>query len=38
MARKAVAASEAVSGLGVGAALARRNVALDTDRLTTLRG
>ena len=34
----AVAASEVVVGLGLVVAMARRNVALDTDRLTTLRG
>jgi NADH:ubiquinone oxidoreductase subunit K len=34
----AVAASEVVVGLGLIVAMARRNVALDTDRLTTLRG
>jgi NADH-quinone oxidoreductase subunit K len=34
----AVAASEVVVGLGLIVAMARRRVALDTDRLTTLRG
>jgi NADH-quinone oxidoreductase subunit K len=34
----AVAASEVVVGLGLIVAMARRNLALDTDRLTTLRG
>jgi NADH-quinone oxidoreductase subunit K len=34
----AVAASEVVVGLGLVVAMARRNIALDTDRLTTLRG
>ena len=34
----AVAASEVVVGLGLIVALARRNVALDVDKLTTLRG
>ena len=34
----AVAASEVVVGLGLIVALARRNVDLDVDRLSTLRG
>ncbi len=34
----AVAASEVVVGLGLVVAMARRSVALDTDRLTSLRG
>ena len=34
----AVAASEVVVGLGLIVAMARRNLALDVDRLTTLRG
>ncbi len=34
----AVAASEVVVGLGLIVALARRKVALDVDKLTTLRG
>jgi NADH-quinone oxidoreductase subunit K len=34
----AVAASEVVVGLGLIVAMARRRVALDVDRLTTLRG
>ena len=34
----AVAASEVVVGLGLIVAMARRKLALDTDRLTTLRG
>ena len=34
----AVAASEVVVGLGLIVAMARRHVALDVDRLTTLRG
>ena len=34
----AVAASEVVVGLGLIVAMARRNVDLDVDRLTTLRG
>jgi NADH-quinone oxidoreductase subunit K len=34
----AVAASEVVVGLGVIVAMARRKVALDVDRFTTLRG
>jgi NADH-quinone oxidoreductase subunit K len=34
----AVAASEVVVGLGLIVALARRNVALDVDKLSTLRG
>jgi NADH-quinone oxidoreductase subunit K len=34
----AVAASEVVVGLGLIVALARRNVELDVDKLTTLRG
>jgi NADH-quinone oxidoreductase subunit K len=34
----AVAASEVVVGLGLIVAMARRHLALDVDRLTTLRG
>jgi NADH-quinone oxidoreductase subunit K len=34
----AVAASEVVVGLGLVVAMSRRHIALDTDRLTTLRG
>jgi NADH-quinone oxidoreductase subunit K len=34
----AVAASEVVVGLGLIVAMARRNLALDVDELTTLRG
>jgi NADH-quinone oxidoreductase subunit K len=34
----AVAASEVVVGLGLIVAMARRNLALDVDRLTSLRG
>jgi NADH-quinone oxidoreductase subunit K len=34
----AVAASEVVVGLGLVVAMSRRKIALDTDRLTTLRG
>jgi NADH-quinone oxidoreductase subunit K len=34
----AVAASEVVVGLGLIVAMARRNLALDVDRLTLLRG
>ena len=34
----AVAASEVVVGLGLIVAMARKNVALDVDKLTTLRG
>jgi len=34
----AVAASEVVVGLGLIVAMARRNVALDVDKLSTLRG
>lgn len=34
----AIAASEVVVGLGLIVAMSRRRMALDTDRLTTLRG